>query len=143
LEALRFDYHMRYSIVVDEDDIAGLSIPTLLLQPYVENAIWHGLVPKQGERTLHITISVTEQQLLIAIEDNGIGRKRAAEMKSMQAIKYQSKGMNINRDRLSMLGSRQTGAIDIEDLTNEWGEGTGTRVRIILPLAALTNRTNE
>ncbi len=140
LEALRFDYHMQYSIKVDEDDIAGLSIPTLLLQPYVENAIWHGLVPKQGERTLQITIVVTEQDVNISIEDNGIGRKKAAEMKSMQPIRYESKGMNINNDRLGLLGIKEMGSIKIDDLVNKDGEATGTRVRIKLPIAALINR---
>lgn len=141
LEALRFDHHMQYSILVDEEDIAGLSIPTLLLQPYVENAIWHGLVPKQGERKLQISISVTDQQVQICIEDNGIGRKKAAAMKSMQPIRYESKGMNINNDRLTILGSRNRSSVVITDLTDASGEATGTRVEIILPLEALTTQT--
>lgn len=141
LEALRFDHHMQYSISVDEEDIAGLSIPTLLLQPYVENAIWHGLVPKQGERKLDISVTVTDEQLHIQIEDNGIGRKKAAAMKSMQPIRYESKGMNINNDRLNILGTRNKSSIVITDLTDANGEAAGTRVEIMLPLEALTNQT--
>jgi ligand-binding sensor domain-containing protein len=139
LEALRFDQHMQYHIEADED-ISGLSIPTLLIQPYVENAIWHGLVPKQGHRELSIKITADDHYLRIIIEDNGIGRKKAGEMKSMQPIRYESKGMSINSDRLGILGPGEKGAIELIDLYDDLGNASGTRVKIILPIKALINR---
>jgi LytS/YehU family sensor histidine kinase len=140
LEALRFDHHMHYSIDVEEDDITGISIPTLLIQPYVENAIWHGLVPKTGTRELNITITATTDRLIISVKDNGIGRKRAAEIKSMQPIRYESKGMSINSDRLSIIGDPRQSKVEIIDLYNDNGEAAGTKVVISMPMQALMNR---
>ncbi len=139
LEKLRFDRQLNiYFELVEEDDWAGLKIPTLMLQPYVENAIWHGILPKEGSKKLWIRVRVTNGNLILEIEDNGIGRKKSSEIKSLQPVKYESKSMEINANRLSLIEEkyRNLSKIEIIDLTQA-EEATGTLVRITFPVEAL------
>jgi len=139
LEKLRFDRQLNiYFELGEEEDWAGLKIPTLMLQPYVENAIWHGILPKEGSKKLWIRVFVQNGYLILEIEDNGIGRKKSSEIKSLQPVKYESRSMEINASRLSLIEEkyRNLSKIDIIDLTHA-GEATGTLVRITFPVEAL------
>jgi ligand-binding sensor domain-containing protein/putative methionine-R-sulfoxide reductase with GAF domain len=140
LESLRFGQSFKYTIEVDQElDEEESKIPSLLIQPFAENAIWHGLLHKDGNRELMIRFQIrNEDQLLCIIEDNGIGRKRAAEINAgkFDAQKHESKGMKISQERIDLvrLQTDQSTDIRIEDLYDDSGNASGTRVTVTLPL---------
>jgi LytS/YehU family sensor histidine kinase len=134
LESLRFDKSFHYEIKVD-DSLSNdmIFVPSLMIQPFAENAIWHGLLHKEGEKKLSILFAgETEEVLLCIIEDNGIGREKAAAIKNNNISKmvHESKGIGIIRERLSLL-QQKTGkpaSINFEDT-----KPSGTRVTISIP----------
>lgn len=139
LESIRFKGSFDYQISCDEDiDTDEIKIPTLLVQPFVENAIWHGLMHKEGERFLKISFIEEDDFIKCTIEDNGIGRKKAAEMKMAmgQEKKHASKGIEVSRERLKALRSKSgvEGNITITDLQDQNGVGCGTKVEIDFPI---------
>ncbi|MEJ7680847.1 MAG: histidine kinase [Segetibacter sp.] len=82
LEAVRFNHHFDYKIIIEEDlDIDILKVPPLIIQPYAENAIWHGLMHKEEKGHLEIELYQCDEVLCCKITDDGVGRKRAAELK--------------------------------------------------------------
>jgi LytS/YehU family sensor histidine kinase len=122
----------------DEAEWADLKIPTLMLQPYVENAIWHGLLPKEGEKKLWIRVKVRDGYLLLEIEDNGIGRKKSGEIKSLQSVKYESRSTIINENRLNLIEERYRDFSRIEFVDLELGgRASGTLVKLTFPIQAL------
>ena len=138
LEKLRLpDLH--YSIEVGpglEDE--GLTIPNMILQPYVENALWHGLQHKHGAKELKLYVWSTNGTIRFEIKDNGIGRKKAAELKSLYRKGHNSKGMELLSKRFAIL-SKELGR-DIHTRITDIIEGNeikGTMVEISVPL----NRT--
>lgn len=110
-------------------------IPNMMLQPYIENAIWHGLSNKKGERKLQIRIHENENATEFEIEDNGVGRKKAAEIKSLYRKGHTSKGMELLSKRFSLLSKEYGAAIQttVTDLGN--GTATGTLVKIDVPFS--------
>ena len=133
MERLRFknsfDYSITFLNTIDRDNIF---IPSLLLQPFCENAIWHGLMHKQGQGKLDIELSVENNILNCTIADNGIGRGKAEKIKSKSAEKEKSMGLTITRDRLNLL-NREKGIqafYEIEDLKDEYGAAMGTKVTL-------------
>jgi LytS/YehU family sensor histidine kinase len=137
LESLRFDHHFDFAINVDDDiDSSNLKVPPLIIQPYAENAIWHGLMHKEEKG--HLDIDVTEEQdvLVCAIRDNGVGRKKAAELKSKSAATHKSMGMRITADRIALLKQKKQSDnyITIHDLTLPDGSAGGTEVLLKIPL---------
>jgi LytS/YehU family sensor histidine kinase len=137
LEALRFDYHFDYKISVPEDmDISALQVPPLILQPYVENAIWHGLMHKEEKGHLDIEVSEEENHLYFKITDNGIGRAQAAALASKSATKHKSMGLRITAHRIAIIQNSQTleSPVTISDLVNTDGSAAGTEVTIKMPL---------
>jgi len=131
LERLRFKNTFDYTISFKNDvDVSSIYIPPLLLQPFAENAIWHGLLHKEGERHLTIDLSEENNMLLCTIADNGIGREAAAAIKSKSAEKQKSMGLQITRERLALInrGLEQKAGLEIEDLFDKEGNATGTRV---------------
>jgi hypothetical protein len=138
LEAMRFKQKVQIEIRVDPDiDREYVQIPPLLLQPYVENAIWHGLMHKpEGGMVVIDVAQPTDQCLHIEITDDGIGRVRAAEIKSKSAGKQKSFGMQVTADRLRMINqlySIQTQA-NVVDLVDSFGEPCGTKVILDIPV---------
>lgn len=137
LEALRFKEKFEYSFDVDEDiDIVLLKIPTMLIQPYVENSICHGLVNKKDNGFVHIGLKMEDERLVCTIEDNGIGRKAAMEIKKQRNGNHNSLGTKITESRLNLVNSLygKSMKIDYTDITDEKGEGRGTRVKIYIPI---------
>jgi tetratricopeptide (TPR) repeat protein len=131
MEQLRFrnafDYTISFSNSIDPENIF---IPPLLLQPFCENAIWHGLVHKETKGVLNITMSKEVQQLYCIIEDNGIGRAKAGEFKNRTGDLHKSLGLKITGERLALI-NKETGSNTsyvIEDLVDEKGDAIGTRV---------------
>ena len=139
LEAMRFKEKLQYNIHVDKDvEIDYIEIPPLLLQPYVENAIWHGLMHKEegGKIDVDITMVNAKTTLQINITDNGIGRRRSAELKSKTATAHKSYGMKVTSERLELINHMyKTGAeVKIFDLTDENNNSTGTTIIILIPV---------
>lgn len=133
LEHSRFSDKFDYEIEVDDKiDIAAFQIPPMLLQPYIENAIWHGLRYKEEKGFLKIKVrQVTNDLLEICIEDNGIGRKKSAALKTTNQKKQKSKGMGNIQKRIQILNDMYKNRVDvsISDLNND---RTGTRVSLKL-----------
>ena len=139
LESVRFKETFTYTINCDEQiDADEIKIPTLLIQPFVENAIWHGLMHKEGVRSLTITFTEMGEYILCVIEDNGIGRKasRAMKITSGQGKKHTSKGIEVSLERLNALYKSGHGdaSLEIIDMTDPQGLALGTRVEIKLPI---------
>jgi ligand-binding sensor domain-containing protein len=138
LEMLRFENKFDYEINVNADvDLDFYEVPTLLIQPYVENAIIHGLVPKSRDGHLRINISIENNFIVCVITDNGIGRQRSAELKANSVKKgHRSLGMKITRDRLELLNSVHNSSLSVNiiDLYDEKNEPVGTKVEIFIPV---------
>jgi hypothetical protein len=139
LEQLRFEHPIAITLHVQESiDQSGIRLPGMLIQPYVENAIWHGLLPLKGrDGLLNISISEEKEKLLIVIEDNGIGRE-AAQVNHKEKAR-RSYGMLITDERLKLMGRSEFNVhlITIIDRTDEEGDGCGTRVEITISLTNL------
>jgi len=137
LEAVRFEHRFDYKISYPKDlDIEVLRVPPLVIQPFTENAIWHGLMHKEDKGQLDIDVSEENDYLYIKITDNGIGRKKAAELASKSATKHKSMGLRITKDRIAIL-QKTNGAespIKIIDLEHEDGSAAGTEVIIKMPV---------
>jgi hypothetical protein len=137
LEALRFNYHFDYKISVPKDmDVEVLKVPPLILQPYVENAIWHGLMHKEEKGQLDITVSEENDFLFFKIADDGIGRKQAAALSSKSATKHKSMGLRITADRIAILQNNQSkeSPVTIRDLVHPDGSAAGTEILIKMPV---------
>ncbi|MFT3910838.1 MAG: histidine kinase [Ferruginibacter sp.] len=137
MELLRFTNKFSYEIKVDKDVSADtIQIPPLIIQPFVENAIWHGLLHKETEGKLSISVRRTiDSMLQCCVEDNGIGRIKAREMKSKSATTNKSMGMKLTEERINMLNKNSLfkATVSILDLQNEHCEPTGTKVIITIP----------
>jgi sensor histidine kinase YesM len=137
LERLRFKDAFDYSITTTNIvDAGAIFIPPLLLQPFCENAVWHGLMHKESKGHLNViiseVISENEKVLQCVIEDDGVGREKAAEMKSKSAESEKSLGLKITTERLALLNQEKNFSTfyKIEDLLNENNEVAGTRVQL-------------
>jgi tetratricopeptide (TPR) repeat protein len=132
LEQLRFKNSFRYIIKCSENiDTEDLLVPPLLLQPFVENAIWHGLMLKKGTGKLDIRLQLKEEALECTITDNGIGRKAASDLNNKTATKYKSMGLQITQERIALLDKEQgENSIAIEDLYDDTGNASGTKVTL-------------
>jgi LytS/YehU family sensor histidine kinase len=136
LEALRFNYHFEYKISLSEDlDLSLLKVPPLIIQPYVENAIWHGLMHKEEKGQLDVELWQDGEELYIKIADNGVGREQASALKSKTATKHKSVGLEITVNRIAMLRSETTNKspVVINDLVEPDGAAAGTEVILQLP----------
>lgn len=138
MEALRFDKKFTYEIQVEKNiGTDCIEVPPLIIQPYVENAIWHGLLHKESNGHLKISVSMLEDSMLqCVIEDNGIGRAKAKELKSKTATSRKSLGMELTENRLSLLNKHAelNASVEIIDMENEMKEPTGTKVVLKIPV---------
>jgi ligand-binding sensor domain-containing protein len=132
MEAHRFEGRFKYQIMVDETlDPGSIDIPPMLIQPYIENAIWHGLLHRKGnDGLLTLTLKKQNELMEIRIRDNGIGRKAAQELKSKSATERKSHGMALTAERLQILRERfgHDIKVDIQDLLDENNSPLGTEV---------------
>lgn len=138
LEQLRFNENFDYSILLDEEmDPEELKIPPMILQPFIENAIWHGLMPKQGLKKLSIQFKLIDDNMLeCIIEDNGIGREAALRLKSesQSGNLHKSRGLGLVYDRLRLLQQqfRKPFTVTLSDITDASGAVSGTRVSLVM-----------
>ncbi len=136
LEELRFDRKFQYSIYTDPKIEQHMRIPSMIIQPYVENAIWHGLMPKEGnDLQLSIQLLLNKESIHCIVEDNGIGRQEAMKHRGKKQKGKTSMGMSITKDRLNIINA--SGAhvdVKIIDLYTSTNHAAGTRVEILFPV---------
>ncbi len=133
LEHYRFRDKFDYEILIDENiNKDSVHVPPMLIQPYIENAVWHGLRYREGKGFLSVQIKGTEHEIVVEISDNGIGRRRSAELKTENQKKQQSTGLKNIRERLGILNDvyKCDYRIHIEDLPAD----SGTRVTLHIPV---------
>jgi LytS/YehU family sensor histidine kinase len=141
LEKMRFGNRFSYSINVGNNiDRANDYLPAMLIQPFVENSIRHGLAyVKEGQGILRIDFAKKGNDLICTIADNGIGRKEAANRKSAAHIEYQSKGTSLTQKRIDLINKTNQAHISLttKDLYQTNADGTtvaaGTEVTLIIP----------
>jgi len=134
LEHFRFKDKFDYSIIVDKNiNINDFKIPPMLLQPYIENAVWHGLRYKKDKGKLDISIAQKKKdEIVISIVDNGIGRDKSKALKTDNQQKQNSKGMNNIKKRVAILNEMYKDKVDVS-IDNYQSEGDiGTKVVVTL-----------
>ena len=137
IEKARFDEDFNYEINIGYGiDIENIKIPSMLLQPYVENAVKHGLLHKKGEKKLTIDFERIFDSLKITIDDNGIGRQKSAELKAIKNKDHLSFATEAMQNRIELLNQykQQNIAINFEDKLNKNGQSSGTKVIIEIPI---------
>jgi tetratricopeptide (TPR) repeat protein len=137
LESIRFKDKFDFKINVDEEiDPLMYKVPTMLIQPYVENSICHGLIPGDNKGFVNIDLKLKEDFILCTIEDNGIGREAAKERSNKRGDNHNSLGTQITKSRLDLVNELYGTSLKTiyTDLKNEKGEPTGTRVEIHIPI---------
>jgi ligand-binding sensor domain-containing protein/anti-sigma regulatory factor (Ser/Thr protein kinase) len=139
LEKLRFRNDMHYTTHIAEDlDLEEIRIPPMLIQPHLENAIWHGLRHASGEKILRLTLEENEPGYLeVTIEDNGIGRVKAASLQldRLGNHKHKSKGSRLSGNRMALLKTVfPLTTMEIEDRYDHAGIATGTKVHLRIPI---------
>ncbi len=137
LEALRFDHHFEYNIIIEKDlDVSSIKVPPLIIQPYSENAIRHGLMNKEEPGHLEIKLFQKDNVLHCKITDDGIGREKAAALKSKSTSGHVSMGMKITADRIAILQQKKQmeTTIEITDLVLPDASPGGTQVLLKIPL---------
>jgi len=138
LEQLRFSDSFDYRLSIDEEvNLLNIEIPTMLIQPYVENAIWHGLMNLKNERkaVLQINIVIESNFLKVVIEDNGVGRICSNEYKKGNI--HHSVAMKLTEQRLEMIHkfeNSKTVKVLVSDLYDAEKKACGTKVELFLPL---------
>ncbi|GGE32940.1 tetratricopeptide repeat-containing sensor histidine kinase [Psychroflexus planctonicus] len=138
LEQLRFSEQFSFSIKVkDSIPVEEIEIPTMLIQPYVENAVKHGLFHKKEKGKITIEFKrVSEKCIACSIEDNGIGRKKSASLQAKKTNLHQSFATKATEERLALINQQnfEKIGVEIKDLETEDGEAIGTRVQISIPI---------
>jgi ligand-binding sensor domain-containing protein len=136
LEALRFDNKFSYQVIIADEILNGdYKVPPLVIQPFVENALHHGLLNKiTGDKKLLVTVSVTNNHILYRIEDNGIGRTKAASYKQLNKPSNLSMGMQITADRINLFNQQNNESVKITDLydSHQQAEGTAVEVKLVI-----------
>ncbi len=135
LEKLRFDNKFSEYIDVEEGiDVDVVEIPPLILQPFVENAILHGLYNKEGnDGRLDIRFRILNGKLLCVVEDNGIGRQAAEKIKASNKL-HKSVGMMLTKERIELINKGDALSVQIVDLMDEFEEPAGTRVEVMMDI---------
>ncbi len=134
VESKRFDNSFEHKVNISntkELPLDKIMVPPMMLQPFIENAIWHGLMPKDGKKLLNITFNIVSQENIICeIADNGIGREEAKKIAQLKNKTHKSKGISNIYDRIKLLERTQSYKIEISmsDNTNEENKSEGTKV---------------
>ena len=133
LEQMRSDNKIDFVFNIGETiDLKDIKVPALLLQPFIENAIWHGLVPKESGGKVTVSINEKDDGAECVIDDNGIGRELSKQNKAQYEAIYQTKGISLTQTSLELdkLLKEQKASVTIIDKRNESGEPGGTKVII-------------
>ncbi len=133
LEHNRFKDKFTYHVFVDSNiNLDDFNIPPMLLQPYIENAIWHGLRYKEEPGELLISMEIFDKETVrIVIQDDGIGRKKSKELKTENQLKRKSKGMITIKNRIAILNDMYKDKISV-NVTDLFENGEGTKIELFL-----------
>jgi LytS/YehU family sensor histidine kinase len=125
----KFDYEIE---MADDINKEGIEIPPMLIQPYIENAVWHGLRYKDTKGFLSVKFIMDQDVLVVRIADDGIGRKRSGELKTENQKKHESTGLKNIRERLGIINKvyKSDYKVEINDAEN----GSGTIVKLFVPV---------
>lgn len=138
MEQLRFNNKFQFNLTLNDDvHPYEMFVPAMLIQPYIENAIWHGLMNLENERQgkLNLNLSMNDTLLKIIIEDNGIGREKSKLYKKEDH--HKPFGMQLTEERLLMLNKMEefeNAKVIITDIRDEKAQACGTRVEIFIPV---------
>ena len=136
LEHFRFRDKFEYEFVNNiKDQSFDLEIPPMLIQPLIENAVWHGLRYKESIGSLKVSVDKEKNNLLVKVQDNGIGRKKSKSLKTKNQKKYKSTGLNNVAKRISLINElyNKNYKIIVED-ADPLSEDVGTVVKIVIPI---------
>ena len=136
LEQLRFNQVFDFTITKSSEIEDDLALPPLLLQPFVENAIIHGLIPKQEKGTIAISFELENENLLCTISDNGVGLEASQKLKEQSVSIHKSMALDITKKRLEMMESttQKKSFVTIDEVVDENGVVKGTKVVLHLPV---------
>ena len=138
LEHMRFSNKFEYEIKIDEHvDTETIKIPAMLLQPYVENSIWHGILPMESNGKISVIVEQKQENLRFLIEDNGIGIETSLKRKNADGQDHISQGMAITNGRINLLREMTKESWQVKgpyEIKSDADEALGTRVEIILPI---------
>jgi hypothetical protein len=137
IEKARFDEDFNYSIDCSElQSLDSIKVPPMLIQPYIENALKHGLLHKNGQKILQISFTENKDYLIVSIDDNGIGRKRSTELNKKRENGHKSFAGEANKRRLEVLnhGRERKLLIKYIDKQDEYGQAIGTEVILSIPM---------
>jgi LytS/YehU family sensor histidine kinase len=135
LEQLRFNDKFNFSITKHPDIEDDVALPPLLIQPFIENAIIHGVMPKKGEGTISIAFSIENESLICVILDDGIGINTSISNKENSVLAHKSMALDIIKKRLEMISesTSKKATIQIEELEGK-ANAKGTKATLCLPL---------
>jgi LytS/YehU family sensor histidine kinase len=139
MEQLRFGDSFSYTIQTDEIiDVEEVLIPSLMIQPLVENAIWHGLMQAEWDKKIQVTFSQIQNKIICTVEDNGIGIRQSEKLREKQRPLHRSVGLQNLQKRIRIMNEKYDTecVLAITDLANEGHSGSGTRV--VLQMNLLT-----
>jgi sensor histidine kinase YesM len=133
LESMRFGERFNYVFNINEAvDLKSIKVPALIIQPYIENAIWHGIMPKEEGGTLVVTIKKNNEAICCIIDDDGVGREmsRQNKFKGEESSTHQSRGVHLTQTRLNLdnILNQRKALVEIHDKKDANGSATGTRV---------------
>ena len=140
MENARFNGQFKYEIILDPEILPELCrIPSMMIQPYIENAIWHGLLHKEGMGNLTIKFKKEGEALRVEIDDDGVGRAKAEELRSKQSLKRKSYGIQVTQHRINVINRQENvkASVRIIDKVDESGKPTGTLVVLTIPLSPI------
>lgn len=136
LEQLRFNQMFDFTISKDPNIEDDMAIPPLLLQPFVENAIIHGIIPKKEKGFITIDFKLERDKMICTVTDDGIGFSKSKQMKENSVTVHKSMALEITRKRLEVIQAftAKTSQVEISELLNTKGEITGTKIILNLPI---------
>ncbi len=132
MEALRFKNRFTFNIHIQPDlDLKSVEVPVLIIQPIVENAIWHGLMPRQAKGELLLNVERKGDYIVCRVDDNGIGRA-ASQLINSNRANHQSKGVSLTSKRIDLFSSLKEldAHFEIIDKTDEGGAPAGTTIEL-------------
>ena len=139
IENIRFSNEINYQVDINPDmNTDTIKVPPLILQPFLENALWHGLSSKKSDKQIKLTANkVSDTVVEVNIIDNGIGRNAAAKIKEGKSLKRKSVGIDLTKERLKTFSEDYDDEFSLtyHDLTNEDGSPAGTKVSLRFPIA--------
>lgn len=143
IENIRFSNQIHFKTIVDDNvNTDNIKIPSLILQPFLENALWHGLSSKKDNKFINLLVSkINKNYVTISISDNGIGREASQKIKEKKLLKQKSLGIDITKQRLANFSKNYTENYDlmINDLYDSNNQASGTCVVLKLPIIPLQN----